>query len=98
MLTAIIIAGLELVDLILGLYVWIIIISVLLSWLISFGVVNSYNRFVQTINDICFRLTEPLLVRIRKFIPPINGVDLSPMAVIFAIIFLRSFIRHLSFG
>ncbi|MDD3288668.1 MAG: YggT family protein [Alphaproteobacteria bacterium] len=95
---AILAASLELVSALLSLYMWIVIIGVVMSWLVSFDVVNRHNRFVQIVGDFSYRATEPLFSRIRKIIPLINGVDLSPLVVILAIMFLQSFIRHLAFG
>lgn len=83
------------VDIILGFYVYVLIIGAVLSWLVAFNVVNTHNRFVQVLGDITFRLTEPLLHPIRRRIPSMGGIDLSPLILIFAILFLQSFLRHL---
>ncbi|MER2519787.1 MAG: YggT family protein [Bdellovibrionales bacterium] len=85
----------EVIYLLLDLYLWVIIIDAILSWLIAFNVVNTYNRVVVTIGDITRRLTDPVLGPIRKVVPTISGIDLSPMVLIFAIIFLKSFLRRL---
>ena len=85
----------EVLYLVLDLYLWIIIIDAILSWLIAFNVVNSYNRLVATIGDVTRRLTDPVLRPIRKIVPVIGGVDLSPMVLIFGIIFIKSFLRRL---
>jgi len=90
-------AALEVIDLVLTLYIWVLIIGAVLSWLTAFGVVNNYNRFVQKVMDISARLTEPALRPIRRVLPVIGGLDLSPLALIFIIMFLQSFIRHLVF-
>ncbi len=90
-------AALEVIDLVLTLYIWVLIIGAVLSWLVGFGIVNTYNRFVQKVMDICARLTEPALRPIRRVLPVIGGLDLSPLALIFIIMFLQSFIRHLVF-
>ena len=90
-------AFLELVDAVLAFYVWAVILGALLSWLTAFGVVNSYNRFVQVFSDFLIRITEPVLAPIRRVIPSAGGIDLSPLVLIFAISFLRSFIHHLVF-
>jgi YggT family protein len=91
-------AALELTDALLSFYIWILIIGAALSWLVAFGVVNMNNRFVQVLSEFYFRLTEPVLSRIRRFVPVIGGLDLSPLVVIFLIMFLQSFIRHLMLG
>ena len=88
-------AIIELLYYILDFYVWILIIGAILSWLAAFNVINTSNRLVQIIGDFSFRLTEPALRPIRRIIPPINGMDLSPLALIFIIMFLQSFLRHL---
>jgi YggT family protein len=79
----------ELIDLVLSLYVWALIISAILSWLLAFGVVNSHNRAVYTINDVLYRITEPLLRPIRRFVPLMGGVDLAPLVLILLIWFVR---------
>lgn len=88
-------AALDVISVILSLYVWVLIIGALLSWLVTFDVVNPRNRFVQIVGDVTYRLTEPVLRHIRKVIPAIGGIDLSPLALIFGIMFIQSFIRHL---
>jgi YggT family protein len=65
-----------------NLYIWVIIISAILSWLIAFNVVNTNNRFVMTVADTLWRLTEPALRPIRKFLPDLGGIDVSPVILI----------------
>ncbi len=95
---ALVAALLELVFAVLNFYVWIIIISAILSWLVAFNVVNTRNRFVSMIGDMMFRLTEPAYRRLRRFIPAVGGLDLAPLALLFIIMFVQSFIRHLVIG
>ncbi len=71
-------------------YIWIIIISAVLSWLFAFDVINPRNRFVYMIADITNRLTEPAYALVRQFIPTIGGVDLSPIIIILGLSFLRN--------
>ena len=78
------------IDLILALYMWVLIIGAVLSWLIAFNVVNRSNQLVYTISDFCFRMTEPLVRRLRRVVPSINGLDLAPLALILIVIFIRS--------
>ncbi|WP_162305852.1 YggT family protein [Oleisolibacter albus] len=85
-----IIALLQLIDTVLALYVWVLIISAVLSWLIAFDVINTRNRFVYTVSDMLYRLTEPVLGRVRAVLPNLGGLDLSPVVVILAIMFIRS--------
>ncbi|MEN9856396.1 MAG: hypothetical protein RL186_1027 [Pseudomonadota bacterium] len=76
---------------VLGLYLWVIIVNAVLSWLVAFDVVNLRNRLVATIYDTCERLTAPALAPIRKVIPNLGGVDLSPIALIIGIQMLQRF-------
>lgn len=80
----------QLIDTIIQLYMWALIISVILSWLVQFNVINTSNRFVYAIGDFLYRITEPVLGRIRSVIPPVGGIDLSPLIVILALVFLRN--------
>jgi YggT family protein len=80
----------QLIDTIIALYMWALIISVVLSWLVQFNVINTSNRFVYTIGDFLYRITEPVLGRIRSVLPAIGGIDLSPMILILALVFLRN--------
>ena len=77
---------------ILDLYMWVVIIGVILSWLVSFKVVNTSNRFVYMVGDLTYRLTEPALGRIRRYIPNLGGLDISPVVLIILLIFLQRFI------
>lgn len=81
------------IDLILGFYTWIIIGSAIFSWLYAFNVVNPRNQFVAMIGDMLFRLTEPALRPIRRFMPDLGGLDISPIILLFAIFFVRTFLR-----
>ncbi len=76
----------------LDLYMWVVIIGVVLSWLVSFSVVNTSNRFVYMVGDLTFRLTEPALGRIRRFMPNLGGLDISPIVLIVLLIFVQRFI------
>lgn len=80
---------------ILDFYIWAIIISAGLSWLVALNVINTRNRFVVIVGDFLFRITEPLLQPIRRVLPTMGGLDLSPLALIFIINFLQYFIRYL---
>ncbi|MEK9673203.1 MAG: YggT family protein [Rhodospirillaceae bacterium] len=79
------------------LYMWVVIIGVVLSWLVAFNVVNTSNKFVYTVGDFCYRATEPLLGRIRRLLPNLGGLDISPVLLILALIFLKEFIFRLSY-
>ena len=77
------------IDLALYLYWWIIILSAIFSWLYAFNVVNPRNQFVGTIGNILFRLTEPALRPIRRFMPDLGGIDISPIILLLIIYFIR---------
>lgn len=77
------------VDWLLGIYVWIVIGNVILSWLIVLKVVNMHNRVVYAIGDTLHTLTEPVLRRIRSVLPALGGLDLSPAVLLIAIVFVR---------
>ena len=77
---------------VIDLYIWVVIISVVLSWLVSFNVVNTSNRLIYMVGDITHRLTEPALGRIRRFIPILGGMDLSPVVLLIGLVFLQKFI------
>ena len=85
---------LSLADTILGLYMWCIIIAAVMSWLSYGGVINNSNRFVYLVSDFLYRITEPAMRPIRRFVPSISGIDLSPIVLILAIFFLRNLIRE----
>jgi YggT family protein len=74
---------------IIDIYVWVVIAAVVVSWLIAFGVINLYNQTARQIVHILEVLTEPLLRRIRRIVPPIGGLDLSPLILILLLYFIR---------
>lgn len=78
-----------LIDTVLGLYYWVLIIHIILSWLIAFNVINTYNRFVNMIGGFTHQLTEPVLKRIRRIVPTIGNIDLSVLALILLVWFVR---------
>lgn len=82
------------IDYILKFYMDIVIVAAILSWLIAFNVVNTHNRFVAAIDDLLTRLTEPVFAFVRRYLPRMSGLDLSPLVVIFAIILLRLLIER----
>ncbi len=88
---------LEIVDTVLGLYMWVIILSVVMSWLYSFNVVNASNRFVYAVGYFTHRLTEPALAPIRRFLPNFGAIDISPLVLLLAVFFLRRVIQNLLF-
>lgn len=84
-------AVLRTVDLALDIYTWIIIASAVFSWLYAFNVVNSRNRFVASIGEFLYKVTEPALRPIRKILPDLGGIDISPIILLLAIYFIRQF-------
>ena len=75
--------------LVIDLFIWVIIIGAILSWLIAFNVVNTNNRFVQMIADMLWRMTDPALRPIRRFMPNLGGIDISPVILILLLLFIR---------
>lgn len=78
--------------LVIDLYIWVVIASAILSWLVAFNVVNTNNRFVLSIADMLYRLTEPALRPIRRLMPDLGGIDISPIVLLLALFFVRQFI------
>jgi len=72
----------------LNLYVYMVIGSAILSWLVHFGVINTRNQFVSMIGEFLWRVTEPALRPIRRFMPNLGGIDISPIILILAIFFI----------
>lgn len=83
-----------LIIMILNLIFYVILASVILSWLIAFDVVNTRNRFIAALSNTLYRLTEPMYRRVRKFLPDTGGIDLSPMIIILAIFFFKQVIYY----
>ena len=77
------------------LYIYAVIISAILSWLISFSVVNTSNRAVYLIVDFLYRITEPALRPIRRFLPTMGGIDISPIILIFLLYFIEMEVSNL---
>lgn len=88
------IALLELVATVIQLYMWLIIIQVILSWLVAFNVVNTSNRFIYLVGDFLYRVTEPALGPIRRFLPNLGGIDLSPLVLILLLAFVQNLLRY----
>lgn len=80
------------IDLALSIFTWILIGSAIFSWLYAFNVINSSNRFVASLGQFFYNVTEPVLRPIRRFMPDLGGIDISPIVVLLIIFFLRSFL------
>jgi YggT family protein len=87
-------AVLDIVIIVLDLYVWLLIASAILSWLVAFNVVNTRNQFVSAVAEFLYRITEPLLAPIRRVLPSMGGLDLSPIVLILIIMFIQRVIAY----
>ena len=81
-----------LLDSVITIYLWIIIINAVLSWLVAFNILNTQNRFVFSILDATYKMTDPALNKIRRFIPTFGSIDISPVILILILMFLRNII------
>ncbi|PPR48538.1 MAG: hypothetical protein CFH23_00300 [Alphaproteobacteria bacterium MarineAlpha6_Bin1] len=79
-------------DSVVTLIIWAVILSAILSWLVGFNIINVRNRLVYIIVDSLQRITEPLLLPIRRFLPNLGGIDLSPIVLILLLIFFRNLV------
>ncbi len=79
-----------LIDTLISLYVWILIASAILSWLVAFNVVNPHNPFVRNVGEFLWRVTEPVLAPIRRILPNLGGIDISPVILIIGLYFIRN--------
>ena len=79
-------------DNIVSIYIWILIINAVISWLVAFNVLNTSNRFVYSVLDVSYRLTAPPLNYIRRFLPNLGSIDISPVVLILALMFLRNLV------
>src|SRR5579872_1025893 len=77
------------IDLALELYIWIVIAAAIFSWLVAFHVVNTRNQVVGMVGEFLFRITEPALRPIRRVLPNLGGIDISPVVLFLIIIFIR---------
>ena len=85
---------LNLVDIVIELYIWAVILSAVLSWLVAFNVINTRNRFVYSVGTFLYRVTEPALRPIRSIIPNLGGIDISPVVLILLLVFARSLLNN----
>ena len=79
-------------DNIIGLYIWILIINAVISWLVAFNVLNTSNRFVYSVLDVSCKLTDPPLNFIRRYLPSLGSIDISPVVLILALMFFRNLV------
>jgi len=86
----IVVPVLQLLLTVIDLYMWVVIIGVILSWLVAFKVVNTSNRFVYMVGDFIHRVTEPALAPIRRVLPHLGNIDVSPLVLILLLYFLQN--------
>lgn len=91
----ILIPFLTIVSAVLNIYAWIVIARVIVVWLVSFNVINTHHNFVITLIEFLFRTTEPVLMKIRRFLPLFGGFDFSPLVLILILWFLQAVIGQL---
>lgn len=87
-------AILSLISTVINIYIWMLIAMAVLSWLVAFNVVNTNNRIVYTIGDFLHRITEPALRPIRRIVPNLGGIDVSPVILILILIFIQNLLVH----
>ena len=73
-----------------SLYIWILIFNAIISWLVAFNVLNTSNRFVYSVLDVSYKLTAPPLNYIRRYLPNLGSIDISPVVLILILLFLRN--------
>ena len=83
-----------LIDKVIDIYTWIVIASAIMSWLVAFGVINVRNQFIRMVVDLLYRLTEPLLRPIRRILPNLGGVDISPIILLLGLYFIQSLLHE----
>ena len=74
---------------ILKLYSYVVIANVIVSWLIAFNILNTQNRFIYSVLELSYRLTDPILIRIRRFLPNLGSLDISPIILLLLIWFIE---------
>ena len=78
-----------LISQIVELFIWLLIIQAILSWLIAFGIINTQSSFVNMVGNFLYKITEPALKPIRRILPDFGGIDISPVILIIILIFFR---------
>ncbi len=85
-----------LISQIIEIFIWLLILQAILSWLITFGVINTNSNIVNMIGNFLYKVTEPLLRPIRNFLPDLGGIDVSPLILIILLIFFRNLLFEYS--
>jgi len=83
-----------LIEVVIDLITWVVIASAIMSWLVAFGVVNMRNQFIRMVVETLYRLTEPMLRPIRRLLPNLGGVDISPVILLLGLFFVREALRY----
>ena len=79
-------------DNIIGIYIWILIINAVISWLVAFNILNTSNRFVYSLLDVSYKFTDPPLNFIRRYLPNLGSIDISPVVLILGLMFVRNLV------
>jgi YggT family protein len=87
-------AILDVILIALSFYIWVVIAAAVLSWLVAFNVVNPRNQFVHLVGDFLYRITDPVLRPIRNMLPPMGGIDISPIILFLIIILIQRVIEY----
>ena len=82
-------------DNVITIYIWVLIINAIISWLVAFNILNTNNRFVYSLLEVSYKLTDPPLNFIRRFLPSLGSIDISPVILILALMFLRNLVFEL---
>ena len=80
----------SLIDIVFSIYIYVLIASAIISWLTTFNVLNTQNQFIYSLLGFLYRITDPALRPIRRIVPSIGGIDLSPMILILILFFVRN--------
>jgi YggT family protein len=83
-----------LIEVVIDLITWVVIASAIMSWLVAFGVVNMRNQFIRMVVETLYRVTEPMLRPIRRLLPNLGGVDISPVILLLGLFFVREALRY----
>ncbi len=93
-MSGILLALFQVIDIVLQLYVYILIASAIFSWLYAFNVINSSNQFVNSVGRFLFNVTEPVLNPLRRILPNLGGIDISPIVVLLIIFFIQAVLHN----
>lgn len=92
----VVIPFLQVLTTVIHLYTWALILSIIINWLILFNVINTHNHFVSIVTNFLYRITEPALAQIRRFLPNLGGIDLSPLIFILGLYFIEGLLAQIA--